>query len=257
MTDRVSLIIWGDAMRSRAMDLVRGAPKGYRVTVQKDNRSLVQNAKMWAMLTEVAEQVHWDHGEFLSPEDWKLVFLDGLKRETRTVTSLDRTGFVNLNTSSSVLTTSEMADMITLIEMFGANHGVIFKDEEPPPAELPESEGGPTPSVPEASAVSFPGPQPEAADVPSDLSPNWRGCYIAAMTRPGSRKDTLKIRHEQAAQMIGGIPNPRELSLMRKIYRCCLDYKEGRIPPNLFWELMETYKVCDLPPDPISSGKQS
>jgi hypothetical protein len=60
---------------------------------------------MWAMLTEVASQVDY-HGTKLTPDDWKLIFLDGLKREMRIVPNLDGNGFVNLGRSSSDLSKS-------------------------------------------------------------------------------------------------------------------------------------------------------
>jgi hypothetical protein len=83
---------------------------------------------MWAMLTDVSEQVPW-HGMRLRPDDWKLLFLDALKRELRVVPNLDGNGFVNLGRSSSDLTKGEMSGLIELIFEFGARHGVEFHDD--------------------------------------------------------------------------------------------------------------------------------
>jgi hypothetical protein len=82
---------------------------------------------MWAMLTDIATQLPW-HGVKLTPEDWKLVFLDALKRELRMVPNIDGTGFVNLGRSSSDLSKEEMSDLFELIHAFGAKHGVTFHD---------------------------------------------------------------------------------------------------------------------------------
>lgn len=79
------------------------------------------------MLTDVATQVKW-HGKSLPADDWKLIFLDGLKRELRIVPNIDGTGFVNLGRSSSDLTKEEMTDLMELIAAFGANHGVVFHE---------------------------------------------------------------------------------------------------------------------------------
>ena len=114
--------------RIRALRLVELAPEGARVEVKAAKRSLPQNDRMWAMLTDVAMQLPW-HGVKLTPDDWKLLFLDALKREVRAVPSLDNTGFVNLGRSSSDLSKDEMSDMIELIYKFGAEHGVAFLDE--------------------------------------------------------------------------------------------------------------------------------
>jgi len=83
---------------------------------------------MWCLLTEVAQQLPW-HGIKLRPDDWKLLFLDALKRELRMMPTLDGAGFVNLGRSSSDLTKSEMSDLLELILKFGAEHGVKFADD--------------------------------------------------------------------------------------------------------------------------------
>jgi len=84
------------------------------------------------MLTDVARQQTWPpgpHGIKLLPNDWKLIFLDALKREVRTVPNLDSTGFVNLSGSSSDLSKEEMSEMIELMTAWGAQNGVAFQDD--------------------------------------------------------------------------------------------------------------------------------
>ena len=125
---RAVLILHRQSDRDRASAWVRSAPWGTRITFQEAKRSSDQNAKMWAMLTEVARQVEW-HGQRLSADDWKLVFLAALKAELRIVPNLDGTGFVQLGRSSSDLSVSEMADLIDLIAAFGARQGVEFADQ--------------------------------------------------------------------------------------------------------------------------------
>jgi hypothetical protein len=84
---------------------------------------------MWVMLTDIASQLEW-HGHKLSTNDWKLLFLDALKREARAVPNLDGNGFVSLGRSSSDLSKQEMGDLLDLIAEFGARHGVVFGDEK-------------------------------------------------------------------------------------------------------------------------------
>jgi hypothetical protein len=112
----------------RAVRTVKSAPAGARVEVKAAKRSTDQNARMWAMLTDVAMQLEW-HGQKLSTNDWKLLFLDLLRREMRLVPNLDKTGWVNLGRSSSDLSKAEMGDLMELIAAFGAQHGVTFRDE--------------------------------------------------------------------------------------------------------------------------------
>lgn len=116
------------AERSRAIQYVTAAPFGTRVEFKAQKRSLPQNDFMWSMLTDIARELPW-HGIKLTPDDWKLLFLDTLKRELRMVPNIDGTGFVNLGRSSSDLSKQEMTDLIELIRAFGANHGLTFIDQ--------------------------------------------------------------------------------------------------------------------------------
>jgi len=127
MTGRAQLVLTAPAIREKAIHWIRHVPEGTRVEFKAPQRTPEQNDRMWAMLTDVASQLVW-HGEKLSTNDWKIVFLDGLKRELRTVRNIDGTGFVALGRSSSDLSKSEMADLITLIMMFGDKHGVVWSD---------------------------------------------------------------------------------------------------------------------------------
>lgn len=125
---RYSFVLRSAVDRARAANVIAQAPAGTRVEVKAEKRSIPQNDRMWAMLTEIAQQLPW-HGMKLRPDDWKLIFLDGLKRELRMVPNLDGDGFVNIGRSSSDLTKSEMTDLIELIFAFGAKHGVVFQDD--------------------------------------------------------------------------------------------------------------------------------
>lgn len=127
---RALLTINGTADRERAIRLVESVPAGTRIEFKAAKRSHDQNSKLWASLTDVASQVPW-HGQKLRPDDWKFIFLDALKREVCIVPNLDGTGFVNIGRSSSDLTKAEFSDLIELIQMFGAQHNVVFADSIP------------------------------------------------------------------------------------------------------------------------------
>lgn len=113
--------------RERAIRLVRSVPPGSRVEVKGPKRTLPQNDKFWAMLTDISRQLPW-HGHMMAPTDWRSVFIDGLKREGRTVPSLDSNGMVELGRSSTDLSTEEMSDIFELLFAFGANHGIVWSD---------------------------------------------------------------------------------------------------------------------------------
>lgn len=126
---RAVVILKGSADRARALKWVASAPAGTRVEFKETKRSIPQNDRMWAMLTDVARQVQW-HGQRLSADDWKLVFMAGLNQEMRLVPNLNGNGFVNLGRSSSDLSKAEMGDLMELIAAFGAQHGVAFGGEQ-------------------------------------------------------------------------------------------------------------------------------
>ena len=97
------------------------------VEVKKETRSLEQNARMWAMLTDVSKQVVW-YGRKLTPEDWKHVFTASLTKQ-EVVPGIDG-GFVVLGKSTSQMTKAEMSELQELMQAFGAQQGVKFTAPE-------------------------------------------------------------------------------------------------------------------------------
>jgi hypothetical protein len=102
--------------------------QGHRleVTVKPQRRSLDQNALLWVLLGEVSRQVDW-HGQKLEPAEWKDVFTASLKRQ-KVVPGLDG-GFVVLGSSTSRMDKQEFSELVELIYAFGAQHGVVFRDQ--------------------------------------------------------------------------------------------------------------------------------
>jgi hypothetical protein len=128
---RATLVLNSPKAREKAANWIRQAPFGTRLEFKASRRTIPQNDLMWALLTDLSVQVTW-HGVKLSPADWKLMMLSGLKKELRIVPNLDGDGFVNLGNSSSDLSKSEMTDLIELILHFGAERGVKFHDDKKP-----------------------------------------------------------------------------------------------------------------------------
>lgn len=126
---RAIVIINSTAARQKVATWARNVKHGTRVEFKETKRSLPQNDRMWAMLTDVASQLPY-HGLKLTPDDWKLIFLDALKREVRMVPNLDGNGFVSLGRSSSDLGKSEMSGLMELIAGYGAQNGVVFQDDQ-------------------------------------------------------------------------------------------------------------------------------
>lgn len=114
--------------RSLAAERLAKAPDGWVMELRDRTRSTEQNSALWAALSDVSVQVEW-HGVRLSPEDWKLVFMDALNQEMRLVPNVSGTGFINLGRSSSKLTKQEFSDLIELVRAFGSERGVVWSDE--------------------------------------------------------------------------------------------------------------------------------
>lgn len=136
MTDRLSIRMWEPVQAHKAVETIvwprlkAMLMAGHRmvVEVKPETRSLEANARMWAMLTEISQQVDW-YGKKLSPEDWKHLFSSTL-RKLDVVPNLEGTGFVALGLSTSKMSRREMAELQELIEAFGAERGVRFSAVE-------------------------------------------------------------------------------------------------------------------------------
>jgi hypothetical protein len=113
-------------IRQKVCALIMRAPDGYLVTVQPPKRSLIQNAKMWAMLADVSKQVDW-YGRKLSPDDWKDV-LTASYRKQDAVPNVEGNGFVVLGMRTSQMSVSEMGDLIEVIYAFGASKEVVWSE---------------------------------------------------------------------------------------------------------------------------------
>lgn len=108
--------------RENALRAVKNAPEGYVVEVKPKTRTLEQNSRLWALLTDVADQVTW-HNRKLTQDEWKNMFTAALLGQD-VIPNIDGTGFVAMGRSTSSMNVKEMTDLQTLIEAFGSNNGV-------------------------------------------------------------------------------------------------------------------------------------
>lgn len=129
MNDRLRFVLAHDVARSRAIEAVRTAPEGWYVEVKAPTRTLLQNARMWAMLTDISRQVDW-YGQKLTTEEWKDVFSAALNQQ-KVIPGVNG-GFVVCATRTSQMTKREMGDMMELMGAFGAEHDVEWSEPEAP-----------------------------------------------------------------------------------------------------------------------------
>jgi len=90
-----------------------------------EKRSSDQNRRLWAVLGDVSKQVEW-YGCYLSKEAWKDIFSAALERQD-VVPGLEG-GFVMIGGRTSKMSKERFADLLTLIDAFGADHGVRWSD---------------------------------------------------------------------------------------------------------------------------------
>ena len=126
-TDKRIFILSHSEARQRAKDFVGIAPEGWVVEFKPATRTLEQNAKLWASLSDISKQIVW-HGRKLTSEEWKFVFSSAIKKQ-EVVPNIDGTGFVVLGQSTSKMTKAEMSELLELIFAFGAEHNVKFEDQ--------------------------------------------------------------------------------------------------------------------------------
>jgi len=115
--------------RSKVLTAIDLAPWGARVEIKAAKRSIPQNDRMWAMLTDVATQKK-HHGRRYTPDQWKVLFMHACGREVQFIPSLDGATFIPWGQRSSDLSKDEMSALIECILAWGTENGVKFHDEE-------------------------------------------------------------------------------------------------------------------------------
>jgi hypothetical protein len=124
---RALLVIDNPVQRQKASNWIAQAPIGTRVEFKRPKRSLPQNDRMWAMLTDIAQQK--EHcGRRYAPDQWKVIFMAACGREVQFIPSLDGSTFIPWGQSSADLSKDEMTDLIDFIMAWGAEHDVSWSE---------------------------------------------------------------------------------------------------------------------------------
>ena len=115
----------GEYQRNLAKSLIDKAPDNAVVKISPERRSDDQNAKMWAMLSDVSRAK--SEGRRHIPEIWKCIFMAACGHEVAFEQGLDGRPFP-IGFHSSKLTKAQMSDLIEMIYSYGAQHGVQWSD---------------------------------------------------------------------------------------------------------------------------------
>lgn len=127
-----TVFLRSDTHRAFAQRLIKKAPAGYMVQVSQPKRTDDQNAKMWAMLTDISRAR--PEGRVLTPDLWKAVFMNACGHEVQFIEGLDGGTPFPVGFRTSKLSKTQMSILITFIYEYGDRHGVVWS--EPPPEGL-------------------------------------------------------------------------------------------------------------------------
>lgn len=125
---RAVLILANDQVRARAADWVKRAPAGSRVEFRGPKRSLMQNDRLWLMLTEISRQLLW-HGQRYTPDEWKDYFMHAYRGEKWM--PFEDGGMIPIGRSTSQLAKGEFGELMELIEAFCARHAIQLPWHQP------------------------------------------------------------------------------------------------------------------------------
>lgn len=122
MTQTVILRGWNSGVQAKR--LIDKAPPGSVVKIEPPKRTEDQNAKLWAMISDVSRAK--PEGREYPPEIWKSLFMASAGFTPRFEPSLDGKGVVPIGYKSSRLSKAEFSDLIECINAYAAEHGVEF-----------------------------------------------------------------------------------------------------------------------------------
>jgi hypothetical protein len=116
--------------RNLARQGVDRAPDGYVMELREAKRSDPQNAALWGALNQIQKQRPIHNGVKMTPELWKVVFMDALGSEMAMMPKLDGDGYFPTGHSSSKLTKAEFANLLTVILAWAAREGLTINHFE-------------------------------------------------------------------------------------------------------------------------------
>lgn len=131
---RAQIVLLERADRERAVTWIKKARPGSRVEFKGPQRSLPQNDRFYAMLTDLAIQ-HRISGQRYTVDQWKLMVLHACAKERgedpQYLPPLNGGGMIQWGRSSSDLSVSEMTEVIEWMFSFGAENGIAWSDPKP------------------------------------------------------------------------------------------------------------------------------
>ena len=120
-------ILAHELARRNTMQAVLEAPTGYVVEIKPHNRSLEQNAKLHALIGDIAKEVIWANKE-QSVETWKRLltaaWLRARGEPVEMLPSIDGHGVDIVFRPTSKLTVEEMSEFIEYVQAWAVEQGI-------------------------------------------------------------------------------------------------------------------------------------
>lgn len=114
-------------VRARACAAIMSAGDNQRVEIKERTRSLDQNAKLHALLNEIARSIEWA-GAYRSVDTWKRLltaaWLRSNNEHVEILPAIDGHGVDIVFTKTSSLSVTKMIDLIEFIQAWHAEHEV-------------------------------------------------------------------------------------------------------------------------------------
>ena len=123
-----TIILRGGSQRLFAINLIKQAPADAVVNIREATRNADQNARMWAMLSDVSRAK--PEGRMWTTDAWKAAFMHSLGHQCAFAEGLDGSGPFPIGFRTSRLSLRQMADLITVIQEFGDRHSVAWFEPE-------------------------------------------------------------------------------------------------------------------------------
>lgn len=131
MTDRKTFILVNDRVRHNAVSAVMLAPPDHVVTVAARTRSLDQNAKLHALLTDLSRSPMKWAGKRRAVDEWKAIIISGHAVATQhggeVIPGIEGE-FVAIRESSASMSVARAASLIEYLLAFCVTHDVELKE---------------------------------------------------------------------------------------------------------------------------------
>jgi len=124
---RSNFILAHHVARKNAIQAILEAPDGYAVSIKPKNRSLEQNAKLHALIQEIAQETEWV-GKKQEVETWKRLltaaWLRARGEPVEMLPAIDGHGVDIVFRRTSDLTVPEMIELIEYIQAWAVEQGI-------------------------------------------------------------------------------------------------------------------------------------